>query len=46
MHKTARDVMVPIDEYPHADETQTLREAVELLETAQIQFNKTTSMPP
>ena len=43
--KTARDVMVPLDDYPHAFEHQTLREAVRLLETEQIQFGGQTSMP-
>ena len=43
--KTARDVMVPLDDYPHASEHQTLREAVKLLETSQIQFGGHTSMP-
>ena len=43
--RTARDVMVPLDDYPHASESQTLREAVRLLETAQIQFGGQTSMP-
>lgn len=43
--KTARDVMVPLDNYPHALETQTLEEAVELLETAQIRIGGATSMP-
>lgn len=44
-HKTARDVMVPLDRYPRAFATQTLREAVRLLDTAQIRFGDTTSMP-
>ncbi len=43
--KTARDVMVPLDDYPHAFETQTLREAVKLLESSAIQFGGRTSMP-
>ncbi len=43
--KTARDVMVPIDQYPHAFDTQTLAEAVELLAERQIQFSGHTSMP-
>lgn len=43
--KCARDVMVPLDDYPHARDSQPLREAVELLETAQIHFGGTTSMP-
>lgn len=43
--KTARDIMVPLDDYPHAYDTQTLREAVRLLETAVIQFGGRTSMP-
>ncbi len=44
-HKTARDVMVPLDGYPRAFATQTLSEAVKLLDTAQIHFGGTTSMP-
>ena len=43
--KTARDLMVPLDDYPHAFDTQTLREAVRLLETQQIEFGGHTSMP-
>lgn len=43
--KTARDIMVPLDDYPHAFESQTLREAVSLLETSAIQFGGRTSMP-
>ena len=43
--RTARDVMVPLDDYPHAFDTQSLREAVKLLETRQIQFGGQTSMP-
>ena len=43
--KTARDVMVPLDNYPHAFDSQSLREAVALLDTAQIQFSGTISMP-
>ncbi|MDJ0938690.1 MAG: CBS domain-containing protein [Woeseiaceae bacterium] len=45
MPRTAREVMVPLDEYPHAFEHQSLRDAVRLLDTAQIRFNNTTSMP-
>ena len=37
--------MVPLDDYPHAFEHQTLREAVKLLETSAIQFGGRTSMP-
>jgi len=43
--KTARDIMVPLDDYPHASDTQTLREAVKLLETRSIQFGGQVSMP-
>lgn len=43
--RTARDVMVPLDDYPHAFDTQTLREAVKLLETREIQFGGQVSMP-
>ncbi len=43
--KTARDVMVPLEDYPHLYDNQTLREAVRLLETAQIQMSGRTSMP-
>ena len=43
--KIARDVMVPLDDYAHAYEHQTLREAVKLLETSQIQRDGQTSMP-
>ena len=42
---TARDVMVPLDQYPHALETQSLADAVRLLETEQIEFGGQTSMP-
>ncbi len=45
MQKTARDIMVPLDNYPHARDTQTLRDAVKLLETVQIHFGEATSMP-
>ena len=43
--KTARDIMVPLDDYPHAYDTQTLREAVRLLETSEIHRGGRTSMP-
>ena len=43
--KTARHVMVPLDDYPHAFDTQTLREAVKLLETREIRFGGQVSMP-
>ena len=43
--KTARDIMVPLDDYPHAYESQTLREAVRLLETSEIHRGGRTSMP-
>ncbi len=42
---SARDVMVPIAEYPHAQGNQTLLEGVRLLETSAIQFEGRTSMP-
>ena len=42
---SARDVMVPIAEYPHALGTQALAEGVRLLEKSQIQFDGRTSMP-
>ena len=42
---SARDVMVPIAEYPHALGTQTLLEGVRLLETSAIRFEGRTSMP-
>ena len=42
---TARDLLVRLEEYPHAQESQTLAEAVELLETWQIEFGGSTSMP-
>ena len=45
MAKTARDVMVGLDKYPHALDTQTLKEAVVLLDQAQIDFGGHTSMP-
>ena len=44
-NKTARDVMVPLAEYPHARERQTLKEAIDMLETAQIQVDDHLSMP-
>lgn len=43
--KTARDLLVPLEDYPHANESQTLAEAVELLETWQIDFDGRKSMP-
>jgi len=43
--KTARDVTIPLDQYPHAVETQSLKDAVELLEAAQIEFEGSVSMP-
>ena len=43
--KTARDLAVPLEKYPHALETQTLREAVQLLETESIHFDGSVSMP-
>ena len=43
--KTARDVLVPLEDYPHARESTTLAEAVELLENWQIEFDGSTSMP-
>lgn len=43
--KTARDLLVPLDKYPHARESQTLAEAVAMLETRQIQFDGRISMP-
>ena len=43
--KTARDLLVPLEDYPHAQESQTLAEAVELLETWQIDFDGFKSMP-
>ncbi len=42
---SARDVMVPIEGYPHALGTQTLLEGVKLLETSPIEFEDRTSMP-
>ena len=45
MAKTAQDIMVRLDQYPHAGQTQTLREAIQLLEQAQIDFGGRTSMP-
>ena len=45
MQKTARDVMVPLDNYPHVLETHSLAEAVRLLDKAQIQIGDRTSMP-
>lgn len=44
-HLTARDITVPIEDYPHALDTQTLRDAVEQLQKAQIQFGGRMSMP-
>lgn len=44
-HKTARDITVPIENYPHTLDTQTLGDAVKLLQEAQIQFSGKTSMP-
>ena len=41
----ARDVMVPIAEYPHALGNQTLAEGVRLLEKSPIEFEGRTSMP-
>lgn len=43
--KTARDVLISLEDYPHARESQTLGEAVELLENWQIEFDGRTSMP-
>lgn len=43
--KTARDLLVRLEDYPHARESQTLADAIELLETRQIEFDGTTSMP-
>ena len=43
--KTARDLLVPLEDYPHALESQTLAEAVQLLETWQIDFDGRQSMP-
>jgi len=43
--KTARDIMVPLDNYPRAYESQTLREAVRLLATSEIHRGGRTSMP-
>ena len=43
--RTARDVMVPLAEYPHAHDGQTLKEAIDSLETAQIQVDDHLSMP-
>ena len=45
MPKTARDVMIDLDRYPHALDTQTLWDAVELLQKAQIDFGGHVSMP-
>lgn len=45
MAKTARDLMIDLDAYPHAVESQTLQEAVELLEQAEIDFGGHVSMP-
>ena len=42
---TARDLLVPLNDYPHARESQTLAEAVAMLETRQIQFDGRISMP-
>ena len=43
--KTAREIMVPLKKYPHAHDSQTLREAVELLDGAQIEIGGRKSMP-
>ena len=43
--RTARDVMVPLAEYPHAHENQSLQDAIDSLETAQIQIDDHLSMP-
>ncbi len=43
--KTARELLVPLNDYPHARESQTLAEAVAMLETRQIQFDGRISMP-
>ncbi len=43
--KTARDVMVPLEDYPHLYDNQTLREAVRQLDNTQIQVGGRTSMP-
>ncbi len=45
MAKTAQDVMISLDRYPRAVATQTLAEAAQLLEQAQIDFGGRTSMP-
>ncbi len=42
---SARDVMVPIAEYPHARGNQPLAEGVRLLEKSPIEFHGRTSMP-
>ena len=42
---SARDVMVPIAEYPHALGNQPLAEGVRLLEKSPIEFDGRTSMP-
>ncbi len=43
--KTARDLVVLLQDYPHARDTATLMEAVELLETWQIELDGYSSMP-
>ncbi len=43
--KVARDLLIPLENYPHATESTTLGEAIDILETAQIDFRQRKSVP-
>jgi predicted transcriptional regulator len=45
MSKRARDIMIPIERYPNVFFNATLRQAVEIMETASLQVRGRTSLP-
>ena len=44
-YKLARDIMVPLEQYPFVSDTYTLRQAIEAMEKTQILRGKQTSLP-
>ncbi|MFW5951645.1 MAG: CBS domain-containing protein [Gemmatimonadota bacterium] len=43
--RTLREIMVPIDQYPSVRDTDTLRDAVEVIESAQLEVELRKSLP-
>lgn len=43
--KTAEEIMIPIDDYPCVQQRQTIREAIEVFETSQIEVGGRKSLP-